>query len=532
MSTESLDRHDIRSSLQPLPTLPSGRQIAYDHRRISDYNEFNSGTFDIDDEELEDGYNGEDEGKDTGVYRRMSGDGEVVDIHRGDMVDIEINGCEGQIEIEFDDDEIEDLEPIFTTEPPIELTEMNEEEEQSMHLSDNDESQGSRAVSSLRKSNRSTRSKSTNDSIEIFNFPLSNEEHDATINELLNNSYEKLGNHDTVLPKRQSNHTEEESHEFSHSEAQSLHNKEMSLLSCEETESQWPGEEHDVPRQSMQPKRPKKKLTPAKKRRRCLLAISLLIFCLGTAGAGVWFVFYYLEDKRGYNVVSEVEDTNAAKAYEDEAPIIQPIGDMFDSGCAPLTVEVQTDRFGNETSWTLVYLLDDSSNLNEVDDVYFEKRRYADGIKRKRIRRHHIERITQKQSQELTVGTGGPYEYRDNSTQATASPYMSTYCLTKGSYKFDISDANGDGLCCKYGEGYYKLHFMRGREVHSSTFGLGREEGIMFDVTDSDIDDAQGTDTPSTSLVPSASRAPSAAPSSNMSMVRSILKYYRLVNQS
>jgi hypothetical protein len=479
-----------------------------------------------DDEELE-GYDGEDERR-SHVYRRLTPDGEQVDVYRGDVmrVDIQANSDEGQIVMDFDDSD-EDLEPNFSTEPPVELTEL-EGEEQSINLSD-DESKASQTNNS-RKSTKSNRSKSTNDSIEVINLPLANEEHQVSINEHLGNSYEKLGHYEDALPNREGEEEDEEyriSHRFSQeSETISHDDREMSPMHCEETESQWPGEEQPT-RQSMQPKKPKKQLTPAKKRRRCILAISLLIFCLGTAGAGVWFVFFYLEDKKGYNIYDDLDASSVPdNSGVDEAPGIEPIGDIFDSECAPLTVEVKTDSFGNETSWTLVYLMDINNNIAQDDDVQFERKRYADGVKRNRLRQHHIDRRMQQQSQELTVGIGGPYVYHGNSTQSSELPYNSTYCLTKGSYRFDITDANGDGICCKYGQGYYKLYFSRGSEVHSSSFEMSRGESTLFDVTAGDITKAQETNVPSISLVPSMSYVPSAAPSFNENMVREILHWF------
>jgi hypothetical protein len=508
-----MSRSSTRHSLQSLPTLPSGREIAYDHHRISDYNEFKSGCFDIDDEEL-DGYNGEDE-----MRNRRSSDGEEVDVYRGDMnmVDIETDGDEGQVEMNFDDSN-EDLEPDFSTQPPVELMGL-EEEDQSINTTD-DESKASQ-ISNSRKSFKSNRSKSTNDSIEVINLPLSNEHHEVSINEYLGNSYEKLGHHENALPDR---HGEdgEISHRFSESETRSQHDREISPMHCEETESQWPREEQPT-RQSIQRKKQKKKLTPAKKRRRCILAVSLVVFCLGTAGAGVWFVFFYLKDKRGYDIIYDNLDASNAPDNSGvaEVPGIQPIGDIFDSGCAPLTVEIKTDRYGNETSWKLVYLIDQSYNIAEDDDVHFERKRHADVVKRNRLRQHHVDRKMQQQPQELTVGLGGPYVYRDNTTQS--SDYNSTYCLTKGSYRFDIYDANGDGFCCKYGQGYYRLYFSQGRDVHTSSFESSTEETTIFDVTDSDIEKAQETNPPSISVVPSVSYVPSVAPSSDINAVREML---------
>jgi hypothetical protein len=482
----------IRSSLQSLPSLPSGREIAYDHHRISNYNEFQSGLINAEDDELEDGYDGEDEARNN--------NGQVL---RGDIVDIQVNGYEGEIEMD-DDDEDEDLEPNIMTEMPIELIDREQQQEDddtSIHLEDEEDESSLtpfQRKSQRSKSMESNLSKLTNESMEIINLPIADDENLLSINQLLGNSYEKMNGIDDdnadeeFDPRKQG----------------------ISPLHQEETESEWPGEEEQPTRQPAQPRRRKKHLTPAKKRRRCILAISLLVFCLGSAGAGVWFVFFYLEDKKGDSVYNQA---NVGTNDEgEEVPAIQPIGDMFDSDCAPLTVEVKTDGFGNETTWTLAYLLGEGSNIDQDDDVQYE-RSYS--IKRKRIPHYYIASRRMQQTQELAVGSGGPYTYKDNSTQSAALPYNSTYCLTKGSYKFNIFDANGDGLCCNYGQGYYRLYFPRGREVRFSPFELGRDDGILFDVTNDDIAKAQETEAPSVSWMPSSSDVPSIAPSPNMSAV-------------
>ena len=495
------DHHSIRSSLQSLPTLPSGREITYDRCGNSDYNEFDAGS-----EDLDEGYAAEGEDEAEGIKN-----------HNESMPDIQTNGHEGTIEIDFDDDEGEDLEPNITTYPPVEFMQQDDvsihidEDECEASLNDNALIQKSRRSKS-RESNRSYRSKSTTDSMEILNLPLSNKEHQLSINQLLGNNYDRL------QPNEQSDN-DDNNGEYNEKYYQSV--------DAEDIESEWPGEvEQQVRQEDNTSHRGQKKLTPAKKRRRCILAICLLIFCLGSAGAGIWFVFYYLEDKRGYNIYEFNEGETAVEpnandvSVTDTPQIIHTIGNALDSQCAPLTVEIFTDNFGNETTWILVYVLDSDKTISQNDNVFIEKKRHADNIKRKRLRPHYIQRrIQQYQSlQSFTVGTGGPYQYHTNST-GQATPYTSTFCLIEGSYQFNIQDANGDGFCCKYGEGSYTLYFPRGRVVHSSSFELGRLESIVFDVTVGDIDTAQITDVPSYSLTPSISSVPSIAPSSNATMV-------------
>ena len=512
---ENLNHHSIRSSLQSsLPTLPSGREITYDRCGNSNYNEF-----DADDEDLDEGYaaEGEDEAEHMGhANANVDDSARSADIQTNNGYEIAI-----EMDLEYDDDdENEDLEPNITTQPPIELM---QQDDVSIHL-DDDESEASRDVdvpiqksrrSKSRESNKSYRSKSTTDSMEILNLPLSNEEQHLSINQLLgDDSYERphaneQGDDDDI--NREPNEIYYQSED------------------AEDAESEWPGEDtQQLHQQDNVPHKGQKKLTPAKKRRRCILAISLLIFCLGTAAAGIWFVFYYLEDKRGYNIYGFNEgeatvDPNANKVDVNDLPVIHTIGDAFDSQCAPLTVEIRTDNFGNETAWTLVYVIDSDKTMSQNDNVFFERKRHADNIKRNRLRPHYIQRRMQQSQplQSFTVGTGGPYQFLKNSTTQMAS-HNSTFCLIKGSYQFNIQDANGDGFCCKYGEGSYTLYFSRGRVVHSSSFESGRLESIVFDVTDQDIDIAQKTDVPSISLTPSISSVPSIAPSLNSTMVSSL----------
>jgi len=41
---------------------------------------------------------------------------------------------------------------------------------------------------------------------------------------------------------------------------------------------------------------------------------------------------------------------------------------------------------------------------------------------------------------------------------ATNFFYSENYCVTPGEYEFEISDVWGDGICCEFGNGYYKMY--------------------------------------------------------------------------
>ena len=54
------------------------------------------------------------------------------------------------------------------------------------------------------------------------------------------------------------------------------------------------------------------------------------------------------------------------------------------------------------------------------------------------------------------------------------------YCLNpNNSYRFTIKDSYGDGLCCKYGQGYYKIS-VDGREIISGGKNMKKEESHLI----------------------------------------------------
>ena len=72
-------------------------------------------------------------------------------------------------------------------------------------------------------------------------------------------------------------------------------------------------------------------------------------------------------------------------------------------------LEILTDQYGSETSWTLQY----GSN---------------------------------------TEAGGGP-EY------GADSEYKKSMCIPNGEHSFEIADSYGDGMCCGYGNGYFKVFY-------------------------------------------------------------------------
>jgi len=78
------------------------------------------------------------------------------------------------------------------------------------------------------------------------------------------------------------------------------------------------------------------------------------------------------------------------------------------SSCTNVDVEILTDNYGSETTWDVINL---GNNLSVMKD--------------------------------------GPY--------ASSTLIKDSSCLSTGSYEFRIFDSYGDGICCSYGSGNYKL---------------------------------------------------------------------------
>merc|ERR1712194_855767 len=49
-------------------------------------------------------------------------------------------------------------------------------------------------------------------------------------------------------------------------------------------------------------------------------------------------------------------------------------------------------------------------------------------------------------------------ERASNHYPSANTDYSENYCITPGEYEFEITDSYGDGICCSYGSGYYKMY--------------------------------------------------------------------------
>ena len=93
-----------------------------------------------------------------------------------------------------------------------------------------------------------------------------------------------------------------------------------------------------------------------------------------------------------------------------------------DSSQIKLTVEIQTDKYGDDLGWSL------------------ERHPYGPTLRN------------------VPNGTYGLYAY---------DKYED--CVPRGHYNLTVTDRYGDGICCFYGEGYVKVH-IEGREVMNVIF--------------------------------------------------------------
>jgi len=88
------------------------------------------------------------------------------------------------------------------------------------------------------------------------------------------------------------------------------------------------------------------------------------------------------------------------------------------SDCVEVSLRIVLDNYGTETFWKL---------LDEAGDE---------------------------------IAAGGPYDKGVAGTQV-----RETFCLTEGCYRFEITDAYGDGICCGYGNGIYTLTWPDGSSI-------------------------------------------------------------------
>jgi hypothetical protein len=229
------------------------------------------------------------------------------------------------------------------------------------------------------------------------------------------------------------------------------------------------------------------------------LKLSMLI-------AGILLIACNLERHPEFSATSDFdEDINLTAPpvpSEQWGPSFSSFDSNFqprDGPCAPFSIHLVLDQFGNETSWELISTTDDNNRkidtLNE--EIYL----------RKRVPRA----VSSPPPQATVVLSGGPYHYQDFDSDVAFENHnraiIAKTCLQVGSYKFVLHDAQRDGICCDYGRGEYGLNLSMSRVVRplsSGTF-LAEKEVTSFQVTEDDIDilpDNESVEESSTSSTP------------------------------
>jgi len=73
---------------------------------------------------------------------------------------------------------------------------------------------------------------------------------------------------------------------------------------------------------------------------------------------------------------------------------------------------------------------------------------------------------------------------RASSNYATKNTeYSENYCVTPGDYEFVITDSYGDGICCTYGNGYYKMYEGSTLLFEGGTFTYSASESFTVGET-------------------------------------------------
>lgn len=105
-----------------------------------------------------------------------------------------------------------------------------------------------------------------------------------------------------------------------------------------------------------------------------------------------------------------------------------------------IVLELMQDKFGNETTWEIV-----------TDDG-------------------------------TVLASGGPYEYYFGQTTATEFHEIPLQLPLNQCMKFMLSDLLGNGICCDYGEGYFRIIDGHGNVVVDGDGDFGYESSLNFTV--------------------------------------------------
>ncbi|MBQ2853561.1 MAG: Omp28-related outer membrane protein, partial [Bacteroidales bacterium] len=103
-----------------------------------------------------------------------------------------------------------------------------------------------------------------------------------------------------------------------------------------------------------------------------------------------------------------------------------------------IVLELMQDKFGNETTWKII-----------TDD-------------------------------DTVLASGGPYEYYFGQTTATEFHEIPLQLPLNQCMKFVLSDQLGNGICCDYGDGYYRIIDGHGNVVVDGSGDFGYEASFNF----------------------------------------------------
>jgi thiol-disulfide isomerase/thioredoxin len=139
------------------------------------------------------------------------------------------------------------------------------------------------------------------------------------------------------------------------------------------------------------------------------------------------------------NTADEKMSNNDAEATFAPAPVIELM-----PGMETITIEIRTDNFGSETYWAV---------LDDMGDIIAEGGNTDVGF--------------------TNIGVGSGSAPANSGAYGNATTYTEEVSVpANGCYNFVLTDYFGDGLCCTYGTGYYKLFDAEGNVViEGDSFG-------------------------------------------------------------
>lgn len=128
---------------------------------------------------------------------------------------------------------------------------------------------------------------------------------------------------------------------------------------------------------------------------------------------------------------------------------------------AHVVVEIDTDKYGGETSWELRNNCNDVLLGDVAEEEYPNAGENLSGAQQRLVQRAIV---PQEAHEIVEQGGGRSYKYE--------------YCLDNAQFKFTIRDAFRDGLCCDHGRGGYRVS-VNGNDMASGG-EFGAEEVRVF----------------------------------------------------